>query len=216
MYKFNSQKLLLLFFVILIFNNISAQSVDIGIRAGVNLSSNSFEPELESITTKNESGLIGGLYFTFNFGIFSLQSEVLYSQKGSKLESNTSLFNLNRQISLSYLEFPLLIKYNIPTSKNSQINIFTGPSFGINLNSKYTIDEIDSSYEKNIKDETKATEVGWIFGLGFNLTFNKVTISIDCRYNYGFTKSAYLNDLFSEVYNGSFTISAGFSHRINL
>ncbi|MBN1637706.1 MAG: PorT family protein, partial [Ignavibacteriales bacterium] len=206
MYRFNIQKIFLLFFTVFTFNSLLAQSVDIGIRTGINLSSNSFEPELKSITSNGKSGFLGGLFFTFDFGIFSIQSEVLYSQKGSKIESDTNLLNLNREIHINYLEFPILVKYKIPTSKSSQINIFTGPSFGINLNSKYKIDEDGSSYDEDITNQTKATEIGWIFGVGFNLTFNKVKFSIEGRYNSSFSDALYLDDLFYELSNGCFAI----------
>lgn len=123
----------------------------------------------------NKPGLIAGVFVNHKLSeLFSMQMEMSFIQKGSRkpVDEFNNTYYLMR---LSYIEVPLLIQWHA----SKTINIFTGPSFGVLLN----------SYEETEAGEFQGPdfekyEVAGRIGLGYQLSDNW---SVDGRYSISLT-----------------------------
>jgi hypothetical protein len=128
------KKLLILFFVVV---GYSAQAQMFIPRAGISLA---------KIDGDDNTGIKQRLGFAFGVayvkplkGAFSFQPELLFVQKGAKLdysESEPGIYriDLSGKLVINYLEVPLLINADLPTnSPNFKVFLIAGPAFAIGL-----------------------------------------------------------------------------------
>jgi len=82
---------------------------------------------------------------------------------------------------LSYLELPLMIKYNFKTSNTLVPYAMAGPSLGYLLNAKIEFgdDEVDA------KDQLKRVDFGLGLGGGVSIPRGKLTLFGEARYVLG-------------------------------
>ncbi len=150
----------------------------LGIKAGVNLSTNTFDPALDDdfdVTFK--TGFAGGLFA--NIGItdkISLQPEILYSQMGSTLTESHGDGN-ESTLDLHYFSGVLLFKFM--AIKN--LGVFLGPQLDIMYRAKVDNPE-DGNHD--IREQVTNSDIGGTIGLEYWFTKN---IGIYGRYMIGFT-----------------------------
>lgn len=158
----------------------------------------------ETSSTGAQFGVKGGLNFTnlyidevddtnmltsFNAGVFaefpltqgiSIMPELNFSRKGSEVEESVLGETYKAKFKLSYLEVPVLLKFNVTPN----FNLHAGPYFAYLLDAKT---DIENSAGENIEtfnydtDDFDKTDFGLSAGLGFD--FN--SFGIGARYNYG-------------------------------
>lgn len=178
MLKNISKVFLVAVFVAMLHGPAYAVGPKFGIKAGVNLADQSVSAEGLSVDLSSKTGIIGGAFVAFSAGPrLSIQPELLFSQKGSKL----SLFGSEAKTKMDYLEIPVLLKLKLglPTAPTAPF-LFAGPSFGILASAKQ---EALGMEEEDVKDAFKSTDVGLAFGAG--LDAGKITL--DARYTLGVT-----------------------------
>lgn len=146
-----------------------------GIKAGVNMASQSSSGEglnidVKSILRVNAGGYCN--YFPIKF--LAVQGEVLVSGKGAHWED----FYDNMKDLLTYIDFPLLVKYQ-PVR---YVNVHAGlqASFRIKAMQK----DMETGTRTNIKDYYNFSDYGLIGGVEANLP-NKINLTL--RYIYGLT-----------------------------
>lgn len=179
-------------------------------------------------------GLKGGLNFTnmyidkvgddkmkvgWHAGVFakvplakgvSLQPELLYSNKGSKLNYTDQLIGVGEyRFNLNYWELPVLLSFNI--AENFHIN--AGPYIAYlskaditDINENGTVDQLVKLNE----DSFKRWDAGAAAGIGFDV--EKFTLG--ARYTLGLTKinnSSLLSQLAPNSKNSALNIFIGFS-----
>lgn len=183
------KKLLFAFaFMLASFTAAQAQS-GFGIRGGANLSNVSGDLRDES-RFNNKIGFHAGITYQLAIveNFFSIQPELLYSQKGFKNnedEFQSDLLNINVRregtVSYNYLDLPVLAKI-----KAGPLYFEAGPqaSYLLNVNNKtktYNDGELQSSdSDPKSTDGLKKFELGYAAGIG--LASNN-GISIGLRYN---------------------------------
>ncbi|SHL23921.1 porin family protein [Hymenobacter psychrotolerans] len=177
----------------------SAQSVRFGLKAGATLA-NFRGDDIED--TKSIYGYHAG--FAANLGItehLSLQPELLYSQKGTKLEED----NVKLVQRLHYIDIPLLVKYNFGGAF-----VEAGPQFGLLVS--YSSKLKDDNDELDLSDleynPYTPSDVGFVVGAGYQLG-NGLTAGV--RYNGGLSRIAapdYNNKL--KVHNSAFQVQIGY------
>ena len=127
------------------------------------------------------------MYTRFAFGGFltyslndkmAIQPEIYYSMKGYKIESSGYGVTVTIEVTLDYLEIPVLFKYNFP-GETIKPNLYVGPALGILLGAKVE--------EEDIKDDTKSTDFGLVIGGGITYPIGNGAITGDIRYNLGLT-----------------------------
>jgi len=133
----------------------------------------------------------------FNAGVFvniglpgplSIQPEVLYSVKGAKVAGTFSGTPFTTTATVTYVDIPVLLKFNIPLVPGSPVkpNIFAGPGVGILLTAKSKTEVPGSpTTESDDKSTTESMDFGAIVGVGVDVNLVAVTLMVDARYYFG-------------------------------
>ena len=134
---------------------------------------------ISNVAEDNRLGLIGGAFFNVKFNAIALQTEVLFSQQGGEFDQD--------KIETDYATVPVLLKLHFL----KVFNVHAGPQFSYLLN-----------HEDFMNSEQ--LDVSGTAGIGLNLGSS---LSIDARYNFGFT------DVFSNTdsKNRFISLAVGFS-----
>ena len=145
-----------------------AQSARFGVKAGLNLSNASGD---NTSNNKNLTGLAAGLMADFGFSdLISFHPELLYSQKGAKLEYN----GLTAQDRINYLDIPLLLRVNA-----DGLFFEAGPQAGILVGRKFESNVLPGSTSTN---GVRKFDVGYVAGVGYQLSSG---LELGVRYNGG-------------------------------
>ena len=199
--------------LMLLLPNLSLAELTGGLKIGGSLASMHGDTikdleEYYGVDTKSKLGLCAGGFITFTIaGMFAIQPEVLFTMKGTKGE----LSGLEYKISLSYLEIPVLAKLLITTPGMIKPCLFAGPSLAIKLSGKEKVTYDGTTYYEGDLEGYKDIDFGLIIGAGidFGLGAAGGKITVDLRYNLGFTN---ISDWAGEdVKNGAFSLMAGYS-----
>ena len=169
----------------------------------------SFRPNFQS-RTRLVFGAFGAWDFNPKLG---LQIEALYSQKGLKLEfANDEGAVIRHETRLDYLEFPVLIRTNLPASDTVTVRLFAGPALGFKVSHDFTT-TVDGQAEARNDFAFKPRDVGLVIGGG--VRFGQVLV--DIRYNWGMTNILVSDEpirdpsLREEMRNRTFGVMVGFS-----
>ncbi len=177
------------------FHASKAQNLRFGAKAGLNLST--FTGDALTGLDTREGFHIGALVEIPLSEKFSVQPELLYSQKGSEFFS--------RELSLNYLDIPVMAKYHIIKGLSAEL----GPVASILLGAE----ETDREVVVDVSDFTKKFDIGigagatyrLDLGVFFSLRFTKGLMNIS-KSN---PSENYESDW--KVQNNVFQISAGYS-----
>jgi hypothetical protein len=146
-----------------------AQTFQLGIKGGVNVS-NFNGGDFHNIDKKALVGFHAGGFVNFQFGDhFSLQPEVLFSSQGAKLKESTD----EQNIRLSYINVPVMLKYRF----TGGFYLEAGPQIG------FKVDE--SIGDQEVADFAKSTDLSIAGGLGFHSSSG---LGIGARYTAGISK----------------------------
>jgi hypothetical protein len=170
----------------------------LGIRGGVSVASASIDDVGGTFDQSNRTGFAGTVFFNTGKGIFSLQPELSYIQKGVS-ESGTS-----SQTELSYLELAALLKAGLPLGI-ARIGVFAGIGADFELDCK--ISEGSDSGSCSDLGDTKSPDWNGIFGLDLAVYLGNISLWGDGRYALGLSD---ITDLESVSYkNRAWIFSAG-------
>jgi hypothetical protein len=106
----------------------------------------------------SHTGFVGGLYMTMPMGgSLMLEPEVLYAGLGASVD------NTNINISHSYIQIPVLVRYEFNAAGGPYLLI--GPSVGFSI----SCNESDGSASVSCSDDglDSQTTFGGVFGIGF-------------------------------------------------
>ncbi len=164
-----------------------------GFKAGVVMAKMSgdnidmFEEEL-GVDAGNLMGFAVGGFIEYSLSpTFAIQPEVLYNTKGMKFEEG----DVSEKITLTYMQIPVLLKFNIPTAGNFDPFIYAGPSVGILLSAKDKLEGTDEDYDEDIKDSFKSTDFSAVLGLGAGIPMGTSgQLTFEFRYDMGLTNVA--------------------------
>ncbi|MFC2134200.1 porin family protein [Bacteroidota bacterium] len=158
-----------------------------------------------------------------HLGNFYLQPEFNYASKGvSELlvvdetitidgESFETVREYDFISAFTYLEFPLLLKYNFGIHNGSGFKpeIFAGPFAAMKLNSELTVADDVTGSAVDIED-VNGLDYGLVFGAGFGVAIENIDFLFELRWTYSFPsfdKSSEQLDLNHRV----FSLSLGFA-----
>ena len=185
----------------------------LGITGGLNFATlgGSNAPNVSIITY-----YAAGVFIEINVPLLpiSIQPEVLYSVKGSKIGPNAvplagDLLSAVK-ITTSYIDIPILVKYYL-SSHVIKPFIFVGPSIGFLVSAKQEAVSLDleTSQEKEIdvKNQTTSIDFGAVVGVGAKIPLVVVDLTLDARYNFGFTSTDKINPI--NIYNRVIAVYLG-------
>jgi opacity protein-like surface antigen len=146
----------------------------VGVKLGFDVAKiNTAYQELDEFLD-TRAGFIGGGFLTYGFNRhFALQPEILYVNKGAQ----KGLFLFTAYWEIDYLEFPILLKYDLDPGGSVHPYLFAGPALGILLNSK--IGALDYTYD--VTDAMKPVD----FSIAFGGAVDYKRVSLDLRYTVG-------------------------------
>lgn len=183
-----------------------------GVKLGLNMATLSGSDAPDDV--KMALGLAAGGFMTWSVNdMFAIQPEILFSQKGGKVESSGTEMGIDwsseTTMTLSYLDIPILAKLNIPMEGNVKPNVVLGPSIGINVGAtaetEVTIAGISASDSADIED-VAALDLGLVIGAG--VTIDK--ISVDARYQLGLTTTD-SSEAEADIKNSVIQVLVGYS-----
>lgn len=150
-----------------------AQSARFGVKAGASLTNITKTGD----GAANKFGFNGGVLANFAVNdMFSIQPEVLYSNKGFKAKNGSN----NERFALNYIDVPVLAK--VATGATG-LFFELGPQVGFRTSAAYT----DSNNSLSFNDAVRSVDFGYAAGLGFQTESGAM---IGLRYNGGFTSVA--------------------------
>jgi hypothetical protein len=181
-------------------------------KAGVTLSSISYDEEPED--QKTQFGFVGGAGLDIGIikNFFSLQPELLFIQKGDRFDER----NVEATTTLNYLELPLLAKisFGSPTIKGY---LNAGPSLALGLNGKYKVEGGENAGETDIRFGDASNDgrryldnrfdFGLQFGGGGSFGLGPGALIADIRYGLGLSD---LNDE-DKAQNRTFAFTLGYA-----
>ena len=206
-----------------------AQEVRIGLRAGANYSNLAGNINNQD-TYNNKFGFLGGVMVNVpvtSDGFFSVQPEVLYSQKGfenkpteySVLGIPGTMQKREGSVNYNYLDVPVLLKvrasglvfeagpqYSYLLSANNKTKTTTIPAFG----GTPTTNEAQS---KTDVSGLNRNELGYVAGVGYEATNG---LSLSLRYTGAFSdfvksdNNTYFNGDLKNARHSAFQLSLGY------
>ena len=142
-----------------------ASSVQLGIKAGVNISSIHNESgEYDSRTGFH----VGGLAHIHINDHFAVQPEITYSTQGAEDEENAV------KLKYDYINVPVLLQL----MANNGFRLQTGPQLSLLVASKLKRYEV----ETDMRDQLNTVGFSWSFGTSY---LSKSGLGLDVRYNLG-------------------------------
>lgn len=149
-----------------------------GIRAGLNLASQSAKADGEKDVSGIKPGLVAGVFVAIPAGkSFAIQPELLFSQLGST--DNDEEFDYKFSTTFNYLALPVLFKY---VFKNG--SLYAGPQAAFLLSAKAKVEFDGESEEGDIDDAFTDVDLSGVIGADFNLS---KTLLLGARYQHGFS-----------------------------
>ena len=159
------------------------ESIQLGIKAGLNASTIHSSPDL---SYKPKTGFHAGALAHIHLNkTWALQPELMYSGQGASSSGST--------IRLNYFTVPVQIQYMFDNGFRLQ----TGPQAGILLSAH----GINGNTKTDITPSFKPLDLGWTFGASY---LGASGFGLDARYNAGFTN---INDAGpADLYNRTFQV----------
>lgn len=175
---------------------VPAHAQDVGIKGGANFSRFVLDPDDPDVELKRLTGPTGGVFVIGGRGAMAVQVEALYSVRGTK----AIVGGAEQQIEITYLDVPLLLRFNGAPADGSVFYAVFGPTLGFRLKVK------DSSNPGvDVDDEVEKRDVGLTFGLGVQ----SAHVILDARYLYGLTDINATGSM-GEIKHRAFSLTLGF------
>jgi hypothetical protein len=132
------KKLLLTFILAAAATITFSQTINFGVKAGVNLSTLSESGLPYQIDNKNITGYHAGIIADFGFQQFSIQPGLFFITKGSSypgmIADNTgNTAKMTTTLKLNYLELPVNLLYKLRASPGVKVYLGGGPYLGYGL-----------------------------------------------------------------------------------
>jgi len=198
-------------------------SISPGVRAGVNLAKfggddadvfsggGQLGQNVDLEEGRRTGYAVGGFLLVDLAGPLAIQPELMYIQKGYTADFSVTALGQtisgSSTVELSYLEVPVLAKFQIPMAGPFSPTIFAGPTVAYNLSAEQVTEAGGQSDSEDISDSLSGTEVGAQFGVGADFGLGAGTLSIDARYGYGLSSLPDSGD--ASVKNRGIMLTAG-------
>ncbi|UCF06583.1 MAG: PorT family protein [bacterium] len=172
----------------LIGNAAIAGDISLGAKVGMITANITQTPKEWEQTKSFKVGFMGGVYLNYAFNEnFSIQPELLYTQKGVKDNLYDGFITIDLTASFDYIELPVLAKYTFTWKESFKPYIYAGPSFAATVSSELEVSALLLSTEIDFSDLTHVTDFGLVAGAGFDYALGKGVLVFDTRFQIGFT-----------------------------
>ena len=161
----------------------------IGVKVGANSSTAEVSP---TESTSRRWGFAGGAYAGVPLGFLTLQFEAMYDQKGFTKSSYQGVTGW--EIKYSYLDFPVLLRLDVPLDGIVHPFFYAGGSMGILLDAEERSSETSGEW---IDANSRVENLNWclLFGLGLEIG----NFVLDARFYHGLTNLNKATGILSDV-----------------
>lgn len=150
------------------------ESLRFGVKAGINLS-NVYDEENNDFVADNKVGFAAGAFLTIPLGsVLGFQPEVMYSEKGFKLQGSVLGNDYEYKRTNTYIDIPLQLQIKA----SPMFSILVGPQFSYLIQTKNNFNDGDftSEQEEDINGENYKKNI-FGFTVGADLNFDNFVIS---------------------------------------
>jgi len=187
---------LLLMFLMPVSARAQDPQVSLGVLAGGTVADQAGE---DAFTPHDRFGFIGGVSLALRLsGRWSVQLDGLYVQKGGRENNDNDPGDLDDELSLVYLEFPVLVKFALSAGA-TRPELFVGPSFAYELSCRYdsfpdgSSDPVSCAYDSfpdgssdpvscaEAGIQTRTLDVGVAFGADVEIPLGSGYLVVDGR-----------------------------------
>jgi opacity protein-like surface antigen len=167
------------------------QMIEVGVKymptfSALDLSTSNGQVVKGSATVSHGFGFGLGINFTRHLGV---QGEINYYKSTQIYKDNS----VNREVSVSYVNIPVMLSLNTDKTKWVNLNFVAGPQFGMNVSSNLKNTGTPSD-TLNAFVSVKKQDVGFAYGAGVELILNRIhTLRLDLGYR-GFYGLVNMND----------------------
>ncbi|HUL75010.1 MAG TPA: porin family protein [Vicinamibacterales bacterium] len=188
----------------------SAQGVSYGAKGGLNVSTVTFNLSGVSPHISSRYGFDLGGFVAMDKGKAGLAIEILYSQKGAKLDFSQQGSIDTIDVKGDYIEIPVFGRMNLKSSDTSIVHPYVGPVFGFKVSDEIVetqrVNNVTTTTTQH--DQIKGSDVGIAIGVQFDMS----KFIIDLRYNWGLmnvNKNSGTDE--PEVKNRTFSLNFGWT-----
>jgi opacity protein-like surface antigen len=143
------------------YNMDAREELKVGIKAGFNYS-NVYSESGDDFVADGKAGFAGGVFVSIPLNkLVGIQPELMYSQKGFKVEGTF----LDGKLTTNYLDLPIHLQIK-PTEN---ISILAGPQFSYLLSTKYELNGFSATDEEDFDDDNNRATVGISAGVDFTV-----------------------------------------------
>jgi len=164
--------------------------INFGLRSGVAASTFSDKGNLYQ-DNKVTFSYTGGAFATFPvYKSFAIQPELNYVRKGRSNETTELNTSVKTDFMIHYLEVPVLFQYRNDQMLNKSGSVFylnAGPYAAFPLNTQTRVADNNEGELVSVSD-SKNTDWGTTFGIGFQTPIFKKDICFDLRYDMGLSE----------------------------
>lgn len=173
-------------------------SLSLSTAAGINVSYpqviNSYGITNDKKTYSNGKAKQFGLFAGYSFSDkVSMQTGVLYAENNYALKYSVQNLNFKYEETLTYLQVPLFIRYQLKPKGNFKVFVQAGLITGFLTKAKYDIEKTSTSLEstnlKSIEVTNNRTKTifGTLFGAGASYKLREGHVFGEINYQYSFT-----------------------------
>jgi hypothetical protein len=181
-----------------------SERVSVGAKAGLELATFTGADSQDGLFLYTyKPGLHAGVHLGFWMNEYlAAATEILFSQKGSRLDSNTPAASDGDYLT-DYLEIPVLAQLRVPLSDRFHPYATLGPAMAILLNQEFV--QTDGTRFQLRTVEPVALSL--VFGVGTRIDVGRSgAITFDARYDFGLTARSEMSD----ETNASFYFTVGY------
>jgi hypothetical protein len=154
---------------------------------------------------KTLRGPVAGVFFSLSIGPVSIQPEVYYSQRGTRIVEGEDWMNYK----LTYIEAPLLLKIKPLPGPFSPI-IFGGGYVSLLLSAKGVANIGGEQLTEDMKEFFEKNDYGLVFGGGFEFKLAVVKLIVEGRYTMGMVNIMKDVEVGEAIKNRGFSVMVGF------
>lgn len=151
-----------------------ANSVSIGVEGGVSVSNAHLWPNRAEDSFYKVGYLVGMIYDVNYTSKVTFRTGLRYMTKGYRNNLPDTLGGYENEITLYYLEAPIMVKYNFP-GKSLTPYLLGGGYFGINLSANTVLTSGPDTKERNLDSSFNSFDCGLVMGAGLDIKMSKKT-----------------------------------------
>lgn len=178
----------------------------LGFKGGITLASADIEDLDGTFDTDNRTGWGAGAFLTLGSGVISVQPELNFLDLGFDVAVAPGV---SPEVNLRYIAPVVLLRLGLPLVV-VRPGVFGGVGVGIELDC--TIDDV-ACEDSPLQLETGATDPTGVFGADVDVNLGSVSLRGDVRYAIGLSDIEEASDIWTEIRNRAWQVSAGLAFR---